>query len=199
MKFPSINASLDGVINYVTKKYKADLNIYIRTSNSSHTTIDSDKWGDSNALLDLGSTSGTSSCFCSEIEPFANVTIYFLKHLVLLKSYTITSRPIGSIDMLKSWNIYGSNNNHNWTYIDSKGPTNDLVVSQTKKTYDVDKPGMFKYFRITQTGPNSSGNNYFLLGKIEFFGELFNINNFCTSKQKLMTHSPFLYIITLIS
>ena len=198
MKFPSSDASLDGIINYVTKTYKDDLNIYIRTSNSSH-TIDQFNWGDSNALLDLGSTSGASSCFCSKNEPFSNVTIYFLKHTVLLKSYTITSRPMDSVDMLKSWNIYGSNNNHNWTYIDSKGPTNDLIFSQTKETYNVDKPGKFKYFRITQTGPNSSGNNFFLLGKIEFFGELFDINNFCTPRQKPIVHSPFLYIITLIS
>lgn len=181
MRFPASSGSLDGIINYVTTQYKSSLDKFIRTSSSSY---NADNWGDSNALLDLSSTTERSSCFCSINEPFSNVSIYFLKHKVYLKSYTITSRPMESLDMLKSWNIYGSNDIFEWVYIDSKGPTNDLIVSQTKKTYSVNKPGKFRYFRITQTGPNSSGRDAFLLGKIEFFGELLKINNDkCTSKS----------------
>jgi len=199
MIFPTKNEKYDGIINFVTRKYKNDLSSYIKTSNSSY-NYDKYGWGDSNALLDFSSMTKYSDCFCSKDEPLSNVIFYFLKHKVFLKSYTITSRPFGDVDMLKAWEIYGSNDNREWSVIDSKGPTDDLIISLTNKTYDVDYPGKFRFFRITQTDKNSNERDYFLLGKIEFYGEL--LNEFCFHRSKrIVLRLPFTYItiIMLIS
>ena len=198
MKFPAADESLDGIINYVTKYYKSDLKSYIKTSNSSYQK-DSSGWGDSNALLDLSKTTGTASCFCSKNEPFSNATIYFLRHAVKLESYTITSRPHGNIDMLRAWNIYGSIDNRRWRYIDSRGPTDDLIKSQTRKTYKVKSPGIYRTFRITQTIENSLGRHYFLLGKIEFFGSLLKTNTIMTMTGHPRTLIVHVIMILLVS
>ena len=196
MKFPTKDETFDGIINYITRKHKINLDKYIKTSNSSYQKDDVN-WGDSNTLLDFSTTLTPESCFCSKNEPFSNVTFYFLKHQIYVKSYTITSRPWENVDMLKSWNIYGSNDMKEWTFIDSQGPTDDLLISQTRKTYYISTPGKFRFIRITQSGINSSGNDYFLLGKIDFFGEL--INEYCAHTSKhIINYKATCFIAILI-
>ena len=113
--------------------------------------------------------------------------IYFLRNRVNIQSYTIQSR-FGEIDKLCAWNIYGSNNNYSWYFIDERGPINDLLENGSYNNYNVMKSGIYRYFRITSTSKTISKNDnkrsnwHVIISRFEIFGELHPLNPICQIK-----------------
>jgi hypothetical protein len=72
------------------------------------------------------------------------------------------------------WELEGSNDQSNWLSLDKK-EVYDLVGGQVAKTYACSNENCknsFRFIRIRQFGPNNSGNYYFALNNVEFFGTL---------------------------
>ena len=87
-----------------------------------------------------------------------------------------------------------------WNLIDKKSNRNDLVGAGYMKTFDAQYKGKYSYFRITQTGINSSGNKYFDLGKVEFFGTLYtkySLKGTCYCRRK--TSYLFMFMVILLT
>jgi hypothetical protein len=89
---------------------------------------------------------------------------------ICLTDYTLKS---GNTNHLLQWTIEGSNDGNAWECIDSQN-TQDLNGSYVTKTFKYSSPSSHfcRYIRLTQTGKNSNGNDYFVLCNIEFFGRL---------------------------
>jgi hypothetical protein len=88
--------------------------------------------------------------------------------------YTIRSDGSGYNHLL-TWSLDGSNDGTSWTPLDRRD-TNDLNGNYVVKSYDCQSnqspSSGFRFVRLTQTGADSSGSNYLLLGNLEFFGKM---------------------------
>ena len=185
MAFYPYDSQFNGIIRHLQRAEEKENVKYISTSSSSR-LIDNYNWGGSDQILDV--EIGYEHDFASANEPYPNVSIYFLRNRVNIQSYTIQSR-FEEIDKLCAWNIYGSNNNNSWYFIDERGPINDLLNDGSYKNYNVMKSGIYRYFRITSTSKsiskynNERSNWYMIISRFEIFGELYPLNPYYQIKQ----------------
>jgi len=81
-------------------------------------------------------------------------------------------------DSLRTWNIQGSKDGKNWVVLRSHNQDQSLTDKFATNTWPVKvlDPGDlgFRYFRILQTGRNSSNHNFLVICGIEFFGHLYS-------------------------
>ena len=108
----------------------------------------------------------------SNNDPNSWIMFQFMHWTVELHHYSIQtfSGKTGTTHM-KSWKLEGSVDSFTWTTLDNVPETSDLNGPDFVITRPVPKAGFFKFFRITQTGPNHFGTNCLTIKRVEFFGQ----------------------------
>jgi hypothetical protein len=91
--------------------------------------------------------------------------------------YSILSAGYSSHHLLQ-WSLEGSHDGESWTVLDERN-TQELNGNYIVKAYGCASHQFshFRFLRLTQTGPNSSDNNVFMLGNLEFFGSVSDWRN----------------------
>ncbi|EGC35433.1 hypothetical protein DICPUDRAFT_16127, partial [Dictyostelium purpureum] len=92
--------------------------------------------------------------------------------------YTIRHGLSFKSDSLRTWDFQGSTNGEQWTVL--KRHTNDLSLNFKYATHSWPITGCetaYRYFRILQTGKNSNNRNFLVIGGIEIYGELLQLDS----------------------
>jgi hypothetical protein len=112
-------------------------------------------------------------CWRSRNEALSYVEFTFLICVFFVTDYTIRTylSPAGG-PHLRSWKLTGKCPPGPWFEIDVRDKVEDLGGRTEFRTYHCQKPGFARVLRITQTGPNSSGNNSLVIATVEFFGKV---------------------------
>jgi hypothetical protein len=173
--------SLDGIIAYLTKKHRGNVQekgIVTMTSKSVSSSDDDPFYpmlavsdGRDCALKNVPDLT-SDSYFLSKDEPGQLVCWDFREMCVRSTHYTIRAF------YLKLWVVEGSLDGSNWTEMDRK--TNNLDFDDdlywNKKwntaSFAVSKPVEFRFIRLTQTDKRHDGSDYLVLCAVEFFGTL---------------------------
>jgi hypothetical protein len=73
---------------------------------------------------------------------------------------------------VRSWKIEASNDQQEWTLL--KDHKNDAAINApgASATFAVNAAGEFRFFRLTQTGQNASGDLYFVISGFELYGQM---------------------------
>jgi hypothetical protein len=94
----------------------------------------------------------------------------------------------GTMNWPVQWTLAGSRDGTVWELIDSRN-TRELVQGLDTKMFDCSnqshEPRFYRYIRLTQTGHTSSGEHYFVLTNVEFFGSLIDRTKHSTSLDSL--------------
>ena len=91
--------------------------------------------------------------------------------------YSIRSKPHSTGDFHPMhWVIEGSNsdNDNDWTAIDSRSDVKSLNAQSVICTFDIQRPvnDFYRYLRLRQTGKNACGSNKLGLSSLEYFGSV---------------------------
>lgn len=119
----------------------------------------------------------TNKCYDSLNQPNSYILFDFKNHSISVSAYSIKSSNHPSPDYLQTWVLEGSNNQNEWTVLDSH--TNDKSLDGKCKIgvfhiQDSDKQNQkFKYIKLRMTGESIQGNNYIDILNMEFFGQYF--------------------------
>jgi hypothetical protein len=73
---------------------------------------------------------------------------------------------------LRSWIFEGRQDGGEWEQIDFRSDSQDLNDQGVQRLFSVTSSGEYRYFRLSQTGPNHAGHHYFGLSGFEIFGTL---------------------------
>ena len=124
------------------------------------------------------------------------------------KGYIIMSYTSSSQYYLRSWSLYGSLLGIKWTLL-HKIESKDDLASYNIGSYEINKRGPFKHFKIVLTGPNkcSSGTDNNCMYKmrityLDFFGMMTNNieeNRIKTCKTKTSSISRYTLIFIIYS
>ena len=137
-------------------------------------TVSSEEKGDPSVLLDseeaeLWTKDVPSSWFCIDLGEGRKVTptYYTLRHGGNYKG-----------DSLRHWDLQGSLDGENWVVLSRHNNDASLNSPFAVHSWPVILPldikvNNFRYFRILQTGHNSSNHNFLMLSGFEIYGELF--------------------------
>ena len=127
--------------------------------------------------VELWTKSVPSSWFCVDLGKTRRLA---------LTHYTLRHGGNYKGDMLRNWDLQGSNDKQGWVTLSRHTADHSLndvyaVCSwPVPNRFDTDKnPPKYRFFRIIQTGHNSSHHNFLSLSGIEFYGELFTSNLEC--------------------
>lgn len=75
-----------------------------------------------------------------------------------------------------NWCIEGSNNNKEWTILDTRKEDTSLKYANASNVFEIQrklgKDEFYRYLRMRKTGVDSAGNNYFTISALEYFGVL---------------------------
>lgn len=141
-------------------------------------TRSSDEQGVANDLLDNrrgGTLSGTKdedkSWWCVDLSE---------KYALFLTHYTLRHGRDNGMSIVRNWRLEGSLDGRSWKVL--KKHENDRGLKEPfpyyTATWSVDGDlGAFRYFRIFQTGKNSSGRFSIFLSGIELYGVLIELGN----------------------
>lgn len=99
---------------------------------------------------------------------FAKIEIVGTKKLVC-NYYSIRTWQSNNFS-LRGWKLEGSNNNTAWDVLDSQSNNTSLDTNSKWLSLPVTSSTAYKFFRLVQTEPNSSGTNHLVLGEIELYG-----------------------------
>jgi hypothetical protein len=98
----------------------------------------------------------------------------FKNREISLTHYTLKSDGESGNHLLQ-WTLAGSRDGQTWGSIDARD-TQDLNGKFITKTYSCsvssDGSRFYRYIRLTQTGKNSTGQDFLQLGNVEFFGRM---------------------------
>lgn len=170
------NDDINGIIHYMQTIYGSKVQSLVKMENST-VQVDYMRWRDAEALIryDLYKSEGPSN-WCSENKPNSYFILSFSRHLIEMTNYTFITRNANEADDFPAnWKVEGSNNKNDWQYIDHKTSQSALRQLSVMKTFKVQKPGKYKYFKFEHNGTGSGGRNFFCLGKIDVFGKLYGI------------------------
>ena len=85
----------------------------------------------------------------------------------------------GGSYVLRNWNLEGSNDNIDWTVLREHNDDTSLAQeAYSESHWDVNSAASnspYRFFRILQTGPNSSGDNNLMCCGIELYGMYINV------------------------
>lgn len=100
---------------------------------------------------------------------------------VIASHYTLRHGGNYRADTLRNWDFQGSNDGLHWETLMShrqdsslQGPFAIASWELPKYVATEGKQKSFRYFRVIQTGHNSSSRNFLVLSNIEIFGKLFD-------------------------
>jgi hypothetical protein len=89
--------------------------------------------------------------------------------------YSLRHGGLHKTDFLRHWDILGSNDGETWELLRRHTADNSLrTVFQCQTWEIVNCRNSFRYFRVIQTGHNSSRHNFLAISGIELYGELFH-------------------------
>lgn len=78
-------------------------------------------------------------------------------------------------DLLRHWDLLGSNDGQSWTLLRRHTADNSLRSGFGVSSWEIiGCKASYRYFRVIQTGHNSSRHNFLALSFIELYGELFS-------------------------
>ena len=193
---PAFNGSADGILNYMSRKYKSTYNAFVTATGSSYYSVNG--WGEPKALLKrLVDRTANENSWCSDYRyeyPF--IQFDFPMHPITLTHYTMRSSPSAKY-VYSNWTVEGSNDSINWNVIDTKIDYNKDVTGK-QYTYECDKVETYNHFKITMRSKNYGSNWHFIIHEIEFFGSIriFGINS-CRRGKSLQLNILLLVIINL--
>ena len=180
---PSGN-SLDGICRFLYTYFRPQLDNIIKVTPSSY------HWGDPQNLVhyDFINREANES-FSTDNFSNPNIIFEFTQHILKITHYTLTTRLLQEKNLLKSWILHGSNDTYNWIFLHSEEDYEDFLHNNVTRTFAISQRNSFKYFRLSQIGLNNDNNNFFVIGKIEFFGKLCNANEKCNIQIKSLRYS----------
>lgn len=91
---------------------------------------------------------------------------------VTIDNITIRQRVSSSINLHQAFVVQGSENNSAWTTLET---VTDGELTEAQSAWNIvaiGTPFTSRYIRLRMTGLDTSGNSYFCIGEIEFFGNL---------------------------
>jgi hypothetical protein len=106
-------------------------------------------------------------------EPNSSFLFAFIWKIAITHC-SLRSRTDVDSEQPLSWALEGSLHGAGWTALHGLSGVSDLRGMALERTYECETKGVFNAFRLTMTGPNSLGKNFFVQKKIELFGELFS-------------------------
>lgn len=90
-----------------------------------------------------------------------------------LKSYTLRNRGDFNGHLPRSWKLQGSTNGINFVDLDVQSGRTDFAHNTwIKMDLPVNDTTSYRIFRLTQTAKNSSNADFFVMGEVEFYGDL---------------------------
>ena len=119
------------------------------------------------------------SC-CTKNERGSWWQVGFTSNLALVLShYTLRHGCCDGVCVLKNWEFQGSNDGERWTILDAhKDATSLPLQSFSTCTYRVKgNVTAMRYFRVLQTGKNSTGNFRLYISGLELYGLLVQLEN----------------------
>lgn len=114
---------------------------------------------------------GWNGTWCTRDKGESWIQFDFRDRCVSIDSYSIKSD--GYDCALIQWQLGGSNDEKNWTLLDSQN-TRALCSEFTTVTFNCTQKvtDFFRYVRLMQTGPSSNNNMIMCLSEVEFFGAI---------------------------
>jgi len=109
--------------------------------------------------------------------PASWLSVELVGHAVLPHAYSLRHGGNYRADALRNWDFQGSNDGKNWTMIRRHYNDESLNGPFAVTSFPVSVTRPFRWFRILQTGHNSSNHNFLVLSGIEIFGELWQITD----------------------
>ena len=127
----------------------------------------------------------------------SNFTILFLKHRVKPSHYTLKGREGDHVNLPYQWILEATNDFENWETLHQYNNISSPLAQRKVMTFALTPSNSYRFFRFTQTGPNTETEmarfHCFIVGKVEFYGTLCFDNSFCqTTMPKLIIHWPML-------
>jgi hypothetical protein len=94
---------------------------------------------------------------------------------LIAKAYSLRHGSSSKADALRHWTLQGSTDAKNWTVLRRHQDDNSLNGPFAFAAWNIDaSTTAYRYFRVLQTGKNSSNNNFLSLSGIELYGDLFD-------------------------
>jgi len=110
---------------------------------------------------------------------------------LLLTAYTLRHGGNSKQDCLRNWVMQCSDDGITWLVLSrhrDEEVLNSNFATYTWTIYSCTKP--FRYFRLLQTGHNSSNHNFLSLSGVEFYGELYESMSYSTSERSTTVPDP---------
>lgn len=89
-----------------------------------------------------------------------------------IKSHTGSAAP----NHLKNWVVEGSNDDSNWTPLDTRNDNTSLNNYMAINTFKIDDSNhqnkFYRFLRLRQTGPNNSNRKFMGICALEYFGKI---------------------------
>lgn len=151
---------LGGVISVINKAKPSSFNKIIKpkysTAPSGSTT---------SSVFDPSNTGHSYICSKNYSEYFQ---VSFNKVSVYVTGYKIRSETY--VSHLRSWNFSGSNDGNQWTTLHYNWKNEVINSPSTEYSFTCDKTGLYKHFRILQTGLSSANGNCIAFSQIDLIG-----------------------------
>jgi hypothetical protein len=124
--------------------------------------------------------------------PASWLSINLIHHCVLPSAYTLRHGGNYRADSLRNWDFQGSVDGKTWVVL--KRHSNDPTLSApfAVKTFPLEKAALvpYQWFRIIQTGHNSTNHNFLVLSGFEVYGELWDREAWALAQSTLSPDLP---------
>jgi hypothetical protein len=124
-----------------------------------------------------GAPSATELELWTNDVPASWISVELVGYTVLPRVYSLRHGGNYRADALRNWDFQGSNDGKNWTMIKRHHNDDSLNGPFAVMSFPISVTRPFRWFRILQTGHNSSNHNFLVLSGIEIFGELWQISD----------------------
>jgi len=117
---------------------------------------------------------GNSSLYTNSSQTNAWFQIDLKDQKAKVTHYTLRHGYTGGSYFPRTWQFQGSEDGSTWVTLKQHNNDSSISTQMASKTFPVDQknPPFQRYFRIYNTGANSSGNNYLMISGIELYGTL---------------------------
>lgn len=167
----SSGGDVNGVFYFAGQNFN-DSNSWTNPETAGHIDIQTDPTGPSllNGTFDEIVDRMPSDVYTNNSAPGAGYIFDLgVGRTLALTDWTYRSRSGVTTSTPTDMSIEGSNDGTTWTPIG----TATLSVSSTDEWFQFsDTSSAFRYFKINQTAPNSSGGDHFTIGEFELYGTL---------------------------
>lgn len=167
----SNNSEFNGIINYLVKSSKENIDKEIIIKSSSVNSTNEFHQPINVVLYD------NDYYYYSQNLQKSWISFDFRNRRIVPTEYTIKSGPWKENGHhLKNWVLEGSVDNESWKIIDEEKDSSFLNGKHLYHTFKIENncSDKFRFIRIHSTGLNWNNNNYLSLDSFEIFGDLYN-------------------------